>query len=363
MLFICGQSFISGGEQVLKILLQNSQNIGTKYLICKDDPKIRDFFTVPGTELLPFKYFTPLSDLKKKFSYAAYPIKLVCILLFALFLLRVVRKIKPRVIVSNNFSEIPFSILTYYLNIQFVQYVHEIIDDSGRVARVARTFQKFIVKFICVSKSAQYAMKNVLGVNKTVLLYNSTDILPVNRPKPLKADSMELVFIGMLNDNKNPMRFLRWLKLLNEQYSVSGKILYHMFDPALLGKAKAYCDDNRLVVGWVYDAGIEDVKKAIWEATYVCVPSQREALSLVALQAMALGTPVITSENGGVQELIVDGVNGFVVGTDDLAVVTKLGAFLNEESYQKLSKNCIQDARQFSHDAQASGFARILERL
>ena len=49
------------------------------------------------------------------------------------------------------------------------------------------------------------------------------------------------------------------------------------------------------------------------QATVLVLPSVEEGLALVLAQAMACGVPVIASENTGARDLIVDGVEGFIV--------------------------------------------------
>jgi D-inositol-3-phosphate glycosyltransferase len=52
-------------------------------------------------------------------------------------------------------------------------------------------------------------------------------------------------------------------------------------------------------------------------AEMVVVPSQYESFGMVALEAMACGTPVVASQVGGLAFLIQDGVTGFTVPVDD----------------------------------------------
>ncbi|HRW05030.1 MAG TPA: glycosyltransferase family 4 protein [Caldilineaceae bacterium] len=52
-------------------------------------------------------------------------------------------------------------------------------------------------------------------------------------------------------------------------------------------------------------------------AEMVVMPSHYESFGMVALEAMAMGTPVIASEVGGLAHLVQHGVNGFHVPSRD----------------------------------------------
>jgi glycosyltransferase involved in cell wall biosynthesis len=53
-------------------------------------------------------------------------------------------------------------------------------------------------------------------------------------------------------------------------------------------------------------------------AADLCVlPSMREGLPRVVVQYVAAGKPVVVTELEGIEEIVEDGVNGYVVGRDD----------------------------------------------
>ncbi len=67
----------------------------------------------------------------------------------------------------------------------------------------------------------------------------------------------------------------------------------------------------------------------------VVMPSHYESFGLVALEAMAMGTPVIASEVGGLAHLVRDGVTGYhVPSRDPLAMAQKMFALLNDSVEQ-----------------------------
>jgi D-inositol-3-phosphate glycosyltransferase len=72
-------------------------------------------------------------------------------------------------------------------------------------------------------------------------------------------------------------------------------------------------------------------------AEMVVMPSHYESFGMVALEAMAMGTPVIASEVGGLAYLVQDGVNGFhVPSRDPEALAERMYALLNDEICREL---------------------------
>ena len=60
-----------------------------------------------------------------------------------------------------------------------------------------------------------------------------------------------------------------------------------------------------------------------WAADLTIVPSRLEAFSITALESMACGVPVIGYKGGGIEDLILDSVTGFLV-RDDMEAAEKI---------------------------------------
>jgi glycosyltransferase involved in cell wall biosynthesis len=65
----------------------------------------------------------------------------------------------------------------------------------------------------------------------------------------------------------------------------------------------------------------EEIAAALAGAHALVVPSRREGLGLVALEALAVGRPVVASAVGGLVETVEDGVDGILVAPDDVGAL------------------------------------------
>lgn len=93
-------------------------------------------------------------------------------------------------------------------------------------------------------------------------------------------------------------------------------------------------------------------------AEMVVMPSHYESFGMVALEAMAMGTPVIASEVGGLAYLVQDGINGFhIPSRDPEALAERMYALLNDENCRKMLG---RQARQY---AQKYDWSIITERM
>jgi D-inositol-3-phosphate glycosyltransferase len=88
-------------------------------------------------------------------------------------------------------------------------------------------------------------------------------------------------------------------------------------------------------------------------AEVVVMPSHYESFGMVALEAMAMGTPVIASEVGGLAHLIQPGVTGFhVPSRDPEALAARLLVLLTDkELRQKFGQQARAHAKQYSWEA------------
>ncbi len=95
-------------------------------------------------------------------------------------------------------------------------------------------------------------------------------------------------------------------------------------------------------------------------AEAVVVPSHYESFGMVALEAMACGTPVVASQVGGLAFLVRDGVTGYTVPVDEpQALADRLTMLMQDPALRhKLGEQALQEARQYAWENIA---ARITE--
>ncbi len=182
--------------------------------------------------------------------------------------------------------------------------------------RRAKRLRRFINRVDCavfVSKDlAEDWISNGAKPVRSKVIYNPEPGWEMNAPQPTDS-GIALLAVGRLDFNKGYQTLLHAIGLLDDsldvRLTIAGDGIYR---PKLVRLAGELGILNRVrFVGWVAH---EELKDLYQDSHVVVLPSLcREALGLVALEAMSVGRPVIASRIGGLSEVVLDGTTGFLV--------------------------------------------------
>ncbi len=107
---------------------------------------------------------------------------------------------------------------------------------------------------------------------------------------------------------------------------------------------------------------VDDVDCLMEKAAVLIIPSQREPFGLVALEAMRAGVAVVGTRGGGLDEVVVDGVSGYLVAPGDVdGMKERVGGLLAEEGRCSLMGQA--GRRLFEKRFRADAFGRRMERI
>lgn len=132
--------------------------------------------------------------------------------------------------------------------------------------------------------------------------------------KKAVLDRRNLVgYIGRLSEEKGVMNFIKAIPLiLNKRHDIEFLIGGdgHLIDKIKNELKSGNLSEKVTLTGWIAHEQLihyyNDVKVLV-------VPSYTESIPIVALEAMACGTPALATAVGGVPDLIKDGENGFIL--------------------------------------------------
>jgi glycogen synthase len=101
-------------------------------------------------------------------------------------------------------------------------------------------------------------------------------------------------------------------------------------------------------LGWVAE---DQVLELMNDVTLVVMPSRREGLPLVAIQAAYMGRPVVATRVGGLPEVVIHGETGLLVEPgDETALVDAIASLLEHpETASELGSSAARRARERFH--------------
>jgi glycosyltransferase involved in cell wall biosynthesis len=149
---------------------------------------------------------------------------------------------------------------------------------------------------------------------------NTHKYSPIEKMKPDEKNRLSFLFIARLVKDKGLIEYIEAIRLLRDKYP---NIEFAILGPYYPGNPTAITTDE--MDEWVeeglvnYLGETDDVKSIISEYDCVVLPSYREGLSRVLLEAASMAKPIVTTNVPGCKDVVEDGINGFLCEKEDVA--------------------------------------------
>ena len=264
-----------------------------------------------------------------------------------------------------NVSVLFFPILLIkLLKIKSVVFIRETIS-SDKIRKIYyKFFKKLANYFIGVSNFNSDDFRKFTGLNNTMVLYSSIEVKS-NRvvidddgfinsfknevTKELNnEDNFKLLLNGNVCERKNQLLALKALNILINELKQKNYKLYLagdiIADKNYLNTLQNYIESNKLDN---YCCFLGSQPKSVIYKLYekidlTLITSLSEGLPLVLVESFCYKKPVISTNVGGIAEVINNGKNGYLInGFSEIDIAEKIIELKNDKLlYEKLSDNC-----------------------
>lgn len=114
-------------------------------------------------------------------------------------------------------------------------------------------------------------------------------------------------------------------------------------------KAEALCRELNILDKVIFLGNSNEIDMILSYSDLFLLPSESESFGLAALEAMALGVPVISTNGGGLPEVNVDGVSGYLseVGDIESMAANAIKILGDDAALSEFKKSALGVARQF----------------
>jgi glycosyltransferase involved in cell wall biosynthesis len=184
-------------------------------------------------------------------------------------------------------------------------------------------------EFVVLSDSWQEYIGKI-AARKVMVINNYVDIEKLD----VERIPGQILFLGAFIKRKGIYDLLHALKLLGRDYHLhlcgagENEAVQRLIDElSLSGSVTNH--------GWV---NAEQKTQLLSECSAFILPSYNEGLPMVIIEAMACEIPVISTPVGGIPEVIVEGVTGYLVNPGDIKAITnKLSAVLDNNNANEVT--------------------------
>lgn len=287
-------------------------------------------------------YCSPESDIVRKMVEAQGVTYLPMKTMSVSELSRVIREQKPDLIHAHDMRAGFFSALCCG-KIPLVSHIHNNAYDARglspkTVGYLLAGFRAKHIFWVSQSSFDGYAFHKLFA-RKSSVLYNviDTDEIYTKLSQDSNSYDYDLIYVGRLTYQKNPQRLLRLCARLKE--SKPDLKVAIVGTGELEEELKALSQELNLEDTVRFLGFQPNPIKMVAGSKAMILTSRWEGTPMCALEAMALGTPVVSTPSDGMKDLLTDGVSGYLTESDEQMAVDLLKIFTQPEHRQLLAEN------------------------
>ncbi len=255
---------------------------------------------------------------------------------------KVIEAQKPDLIHAHDMRASFFSALCCG-NIPLVSHIHNNAYDARglspkTIAYLLAGFKARHILWVSNSSYEGYAFHKLFA-KKSSVLYNIIDTEQIFEKKETDSNTYayDMIYVGRLTYQKDPQRLMRLCARMKEGKPDLNVAIVGTGE--LEAEVKGLCKELNIEENVHFLGFQSNPIKMVHDSKAMILTSRWEGTPMCALEAMALGTPVVSTPSDGMKDLIDDGINGYLTD-DDAVMADKLLKIMNDPDHRReLSEN------------------------
>lgn len=176
-------------------------------------------------------------------------------------------------------------------------------------------------------------------------------------------DKKNLVFVGRLAEKKGVKYLINAMKDVDAKLYIIGK---GPLEDELKNQAEKIGVKDKIV--FVGPKSHEELPEILASADLFVAPSiiakdgDQEGLPVSIMEAMASGLPVVSGMSGGTNDIIRDGVNGYILDARDTELLAnRINAIISDDELsRRMRKEALNTSKEYSYDSIGSKYYDLI---
>lgn len=230
-------------------------------------------------------------------------------------------------------------------------------------------YKKGDITPIAISKTVANSVENEYKIRDFPVVFNGIDRSAVVKKEiSEKTDDAknEIKFIcaARFFPQKNHRLLITAFAGLLKEYPDLKATLTLAGDGSTREEAASLCDELEISKSVIFPGVISDLPKRLCEYDVFVLSSDYEGLPISVIEAMSAGLPVVTTNAGGVGELVKDKINGIVVPVGDVNSLKNAMAEVsqNEKMRRDMGEASYSLSKSFDISVCTRGYEEIFEK-
>lgn len=226
---------------------------------------------------------------------------------------------------------------------QHRSYKHAVefsINQSDTITSVSESLRKDTLQFFNIKKDIK-VITNFIDFSE----FNDSGVC--QRSQLANPDEKILIHVSNLRPVKRVEDVLHIFKNVNQK--IKSKLIIIGEGPEM-EKINQFLEENPDLIDRVRLLGkVNDLYKILQASDVFLLPSEQESFGLAALEAMAAGTPVVSSNAGGIPEVNIQGETGYLAEVGNVEAMSNytIRMLSDDVLMKKMKANALHQAHQF----------------
>lgn len=215
------------------------------------------------------------------------------------------------------------------------------INHSDIVTSVSQNLKDETYRLFDINREI-FVIPNFIEVDK-----NRLDVTSQCHRSLMATDTQKI--ITHISNFRKVKRIPDVIKIFNEIQKVMPAKLMMVGDGPEREPAEQLCEKLGIADKVIFFGNSNEIDKILCYSDLFLLPSETESFGLAALEAMAGGVPVISSNSGGLPEVNKDGYSGYMADVGDIETMSQkaISILQDDNKLKEFKSNALKRAQEF----------------